>query len=85
MASFCTRLYGGVDIRDFHIAVAPEEAWWTAMITVARFILTLTLWLLLLPFWPLWLLFSESCDWMDRRGQRRYRAAVSSTHRGDGK
>ena len=43
------------------------------MITVASYILTAAMWLLILPFWPLWLLFSELCDWMDRRGQRRYR------------
>ena len=41
------------------------------MKTVAGYILTAVLWLLVIPFWPLWLLFSEACDWMDRRGQQR--------------
>ena len=43
------------------------------MITVARFVLTATLWLLLLPFYVLWVGFSELVEWTERRGQRRYR------------
>lgn len=44
------------------------------MKTVAGYILTAALWLLAMPFWPLWLLFSEACDWVDRCGQRRFAA-----------
>jgi hypothetical protein len=48
------------------------------MITVAGNVLTALLWPLAMLLWPLWLLFSELCDWADMRGQRRYRAALTS-------
>jgi hypothetical protein len=40
------------------------------MITMAGFILTAALWPIAISLWPLWLIFSELCDWVDRRGQR---------------
>lgn len=48
----------------------------TAAALVANFIPTAALWLLLLPFYVLWIIFSELCDWKDRQGQRRYRRIV---------
>ena len=44
------------------------------MKTVAGYILTAALWPLAMLCWLLWWPFSELCDWVDRRGQRRYRA-----------
>ena len=35
--------------------------------TVARFVLTAVLWLMLLPFYVLWVGFSEMVEWTDRR------------------
>jgi hypothetical protein len=50
---------------------------------VAGLLLTAVLWLLLLPFDVLWILFSELCDWMDRRGQRRHQRLCAGRVKND--